>query len=225
MKKIVLAASVALMGLASMSFIIPKTSTADATFEGVVTYSVSTDNEQMAQYFTGSSLKVYVKGTKSKSVMDMTFSKRTTFTDYGTDDKPVTIIEMGDGSKCQLKEDDTAKHTDPVIKYVDGTKTIAGYVCNKAQATITTKAGQTTVDVYYTDKLPAMEGKHGRFAGLKGFALQFTIPAQQGMNLTMTATDVKSQSVADADLVAPKGLKQMTMAQIMDQARKNAGGN
>lgn len=230
MKKIATVACLATLALAFTAFIVPpkgiqseKTSS-DNTFEGVVTYSISVDNEQMAPYFASSTLKVYVKGTKSKSVMDMTMYKQSTYTDYSNDDKPVTIVESGDGSKCQLKDDDTTKHVDPVIKYVDGTKTIAGYACNKAQVTMTTKSGPFTCDVYYTDKIPATEGKKGRFAGLKGFALQFSIPARQGMTMTMTATDVKQQSVADADLAAPKGLKQMTMAQIMEQARKDAGG-
>ncbi len=224
MKKIALAASLATLAFAVTAFVAPKTSE-DDKFEGVITYSISIDNQQYAQMFAGSSVKVYVKGTKTKTVSNMTMMNRTEISDNSSDAKPIVLIDAG-GNKYQVKNNDTAKSTtkDPDIKYVDGTKEIAGYTCKKAQVTVTSKTGETTTaDVYYTEKIPAFEGKNGQFKGLKGCALEFSV-AQQGINMTMTATEVKKQSVPDDAFTVPKGYKLMSMQEIMADMQKNMGG-
>jgi hypothetical protein len=80
------------------------------------------------------------------------------------------------------------------------------------------------VDVYYTDQINATEGKYGMFKGLKGFALEFTIAAQQGMNITFSATDVKQQSVPDNTFAVPNGYKLVTQKEMMADMQKNMGG-
>src|ERR1700733_9252621 len=128
MKKLLLLASAATLGLAFTAFKAPtpKTISADSSFEGVVTYSMTTDNEQAQSMMSGSSMKVYLKGDKSKTIMDMGMYKTIAFGDKKTPDDPIVLIEIM-GNKYQLKLDKTKQPKEPTIKYTDETKTIAGY--------------------------------------------------------------------------------------------------
>jgi GLPGLI family protein len=224
MKKIFLTTSLAAIGLAFTAFIAPKTSV-DNNFEGVITFSLSVDNPQAQSMMASSSLKIYLKGHKAKSITDMGMMKITSYADHSTTDKPIVIEEMG-GNKYQVKNDDSKKDDKtPDIKYVDGTKVIAGYTCKKAQVTTTNPAnGQSnTLDIYYTDELPVYEGSKGEFKGLKGFPLEFA-SSQRGMIFSFAATEVKKQSLSDDIFVAPTGCKLMTQQEIMQEMQKNMSG-
>jgi GLPGLI family protein len=225
MKKILAVATLATIGFAVTAFVAPKTST-DSTFEGVVTYSVSVDNPQAASMMQGSSVKVYMKGDKTKTMMDMNISKNIVISDKKTPDDPIILIEVM-GNKYQLKNDKTQKDdSKPAIKYTDETKTVAGYVCHKAEITVTGKDGQTyTTNVYYTEDLPSYGGGRDQFKGLKGFPLEYSVK-QQGMNISMSATSVVKQSLTDDTFAVPTGYKLMTAEEMQADIQKNmSGGN
>jgi GLPGLI family protein len=221
MKKIAFVASLAIMGFAVTAFVAPKVSTGD-TFEGAVTYSVSVDNPQAASMMQGSTIKTYIKGTKTKTVSDMGIYKSTTIADRGTSDEPIVLVEMM-GNKYQIKPDPTKKKEDkdPVIKYTDDTKTIAGYNCQKAEVTITGDDGQSyTTNVYYTEDIVTPPAKNGQFKGMKGFPLEFSMK-QRGMNMAVSATKVDKQSVSDDTFTVPSGYKLMTREEMQADIQKN----
>lgn len=222
MKKIAIAALLA-TGLAFTAFISPKTFSADNTpFEGVVTYSVSIDNPQAAAMMQNASGTVYIKGDKYKTVMDMGMQKITIIADEKSPDKPVMLIEVM-GYKYQLKNDSSKKDDkSPDIKYSDDTKTIAGYVCHKADVTVTDKTGQTyTTTVYYTQEIPCFnDSKNNPFKGLKGFPMEYSMK-QQGTTITFSATKVAKQSVPDDTFNVPSGYKLMTQAEMVQDIQKN----
>jgi len=223
MKKTALAISLAAIGFALTAFVAPKVST-DNNFEGVVTYSVSTDNQQAKSMLQGSSLKVYMKGNKTKACSDMGMQKITVFADDKTPDDPTILVEIM-GNKYQLKNDPTKKEDkSPVIKYTDETKQIAGYTCHKAEVTSKDKQGQSvTTDVYYTDQLPAYTGPKGQFKGLKGFPLEYSVQ-QRGISILYSATSVDRKSITDDTFTVPSGYKVMTQEEIMQDVQKNMGG-
>lgn len=230
MKKIALAASLATIAFAITAFVAPKSSTTKTadSFEGIVTYSISVDNEQAASMMQGSSIKVYLKGDKSKTYSDMGMSKTIVFMDKKTPDDPIILIEVM-GNKYQLKDDKTKKDDkDPVAKYYDSTKVIAGYKCKKAEFTYPAgKSGESfTSTVYYTEELPAYSGGSGQFKGLKGFPLQYTMK-QRGMVFSMVATAVDKQSVSDDTFTVPKGYALMTGEEMSNDIQKkmSGGGN
>jgi len=225
MKKILAVAGLATIGFAVTAFVAPKIST-DSSFEGIVTYSISVDNPQAASMMQGSSIKVYMKGDKSKTYSDMGVSKTTVFTDKATPDDPIILLEIM-GNKYQLKNDKTKKDdSKPVIKYTDDAKTIAGYNCHKAEVTTTGQDGQSyTTDVYYTEDLPSYSGSRGQFKGLKGFPMEYSMK-QQGMTISMSATTVTKQSVSDDTFTVPSGYKLMTSEEMQADIQKNmSGGN
>jgi GLPGLI family protein len=229
MKKIALVASLATLGFGITAFMAPKSSPSaktgsDNSFEGVITFSISVDNPQAASMMQGSSVKVYMKGDRTKTMVDMGMSKQMYFTDRKTPDDPIILVEVM-GNKYQLKMDKAKKDDNmPAIKYTDETKTVAGYNCHKAEVTVTGKDGQPyTSNVYYTEDLPAYAGGSGQFKGLKGFPLEYTMK-QQGMNISMAATSVTKQSLSDDTFTVPSGYKVMTQDEMQQDIQKNMGG-
>jgi GLPGLI family protein len=227
MKKITLVASLATLGFAVMAFIAPKgissgKAGADNTFEGVITYSISVDNPQMASMMQNATMMVYIKGDKSKVLQDMGMYKTMIFADRKTPDDPIVLKEMM-GNKYQIKNDKTKKNDkDPVIKYTDETKQVAGYNCHKAEVTITDEQGQSyTSNVYYTEELPYFDDGSSKFKGLKGFPLEFSIK-NRGMNFAMAATKVEKKSVPDDTFTIPTGYKLVTQQEMMEDVQKNA---
>jgi len=220
MKKLVVTASLAVVGFAISAFVVPKTTPANDNFEGVVSYSISVDNPQMAA-FIGTSMKVYIKGSKTKTLQDGMVSK-TIFADHSTTDAPTILLDAM-GNKYQVKNDPNKKEEkDPAIKYMDSTKTILGYTCHKAEVTATDAQGQTaTSEVYYTEDIVTPPAKSGPFKSLKGFPLEYSM-SQQGVKVSITATKVDKQSLTDDTFTIPSGYKLMTMDEIRTDIQKNA---
>jgi GLPGLI family protein len=228
MKKIVKVATLFVAGFALFAF---TNIMGDSNFEGVIKYTITFDsdaNPQVAQMMQGSSITTYVKGNKTKSESNFGMIKITTIADKTNPDGTVSLMEMM-GNKYQLKLDDKAKkqaETDkPEYKYLDGTKTIAGYVCKEAQATMTDKrTGQKYVsDIYYTEDLPS--GSRSEFKGLKGCPLSFSMK-QQGTSFTMTCQSIQKQSVPDSTFKIPSGYKLMTSDEMQkDIMQKMSGGS
>jgi GLPGLI family protein len=205
------------------AFVAPKATT-DGTFEGVITYTISTDNAQAQSMMQSASIKVYIKGDQSKTVSDMGMYKSIVFADKKTPNDPIVLVEVM-GNKYQLKNDKTKKDDDkaPDIKYTDETKTVAGYNCHKAEVTVTGKDGQTYVsNVYYTEDLPHYSGGSGQFKGLKGFPLEYNMK-QQGMTMSLSASSVDKQSVSDDAFKVPAGYKLMTQEEMQADLQKSMG--
>ena len=213
MKKLLFASLIALtvgaIGVTSMSFTASAPS-ADAGFEGVVTFTVSVDgasNPQAAQMMKNSTMTMYFKAGKSKVVMDMGMMKTTSFADKGAD-SVTSLMDMGT-NKYISKYPNKSKNGDanaPKITYLNDTKTIAGYNCKHAQ--VTGKDG-TPADVWYTtDIASSYAGREGEYSGLKGFPLQFGATSH-GMTITYTAQSVNKQSLSDDTFTIPSGYSPM----------------
>ena len=174
----------------------------------------------------GSTLKTYIKNGKSRTESNMGMYKSITIGDSKKPDGTVVLMEIM-GNKYEMKVDDKMKKEaeadKPEIKYLTGTKTIAGYDCKEAQMTTKDKkSGNTyTIDIYYTDQLPM--SSDAKFKGLKGFPLSYNM-SQNGMKFTMTATAVTKQSVPDSMFVVPSGYKVMTPEEMQKDMMSHMGG-
>jgi GLPGLI family protein len=230
MKKIVKILSVTAAGL--MLFAFTNIPSAAGSFEGVITYTMKFGGDvppQAASMMQGSTFKIYTKGDKSRVEFSFAMGKTVTISDRTTK-QSVAISDMM-GRKYEVKTDGTKKNADdkaPDIKYLDDTKTIAGYTCKHAQATVTGKSGESyTSDIFYTDQLPYSEDM-GQYKGLKGFPLSFETK-QRSMNIYFTAESVTAQSVPDSLFVVPTtGYKvynsQQEAMEDMQKSMKSGGG-
>ncbi len=104
------------------------------------------------------------------------------------------------------------------IKYVKGSKKIAGYKCKKAEMSL---MGQTAT-IYYTDKLRPASMPQG-FDKLKGFPLELELNFM-GMKLNFVAKEVKKGGVETADFQKPDGYQEITMEEFMKKAQEMGKG-
>jgi GLPGLI family protein len=227
MKKLALASLAGIAGLALFAFSLPESS-----FEGVITYSMSfgssaSASPQAEAMMQGSNRIIYIKGSKVRTDVNTSMYKSVTIADRQTKVE-VTMVDMM-GTKYEIKADpNKAKATDdkPEIKYIDSTKTIAGYKCKAAVVTVMNKRdGQSySSTVFYTDQLPYSEDM-GQYKGLKGYPLQFGLN-QQGMNISIVAQTIEKKALSDTLFTIPtKGYKVVSSREEMmkDIQEQNSG--
>ena len=219
MKRAILSftAAVCLIGATAFTY-----SSGGKKFEGVITYDLELKSETLpAQVMTmmqGSKMTTYTNGEKSRVELDMGISANTTIID--TKGKTaVTLLDLM-GQKYMIKsstEEAPKDGSKTEIKYVDGTKEIAGYKCKKAEMNVTDKDGKkTTYDVYYTEDIPSSATGRNGLKGLKGTALEYTMKAPDyDMTMHFTAKSVSKEKVSSDKFVVPEGYKETTREELM----------
>ena len=99
-----------------------------------------------------------------------------------------------------------AQDVKATVRYQKGTKTIAGYPCNRASVQI----GSDVYTVWYTPAIPFAYNPLGlKFASLKGAVLGF----QTGGSIC-TATSVSATDFSAADLLPNEKAQKVTPAQL-----------
>jgi len=96
-------------------------------------------------------------------------------------------------AKAEAKESgDLKEDSEPVVEKTDETKTIAGYKCTKYNVT----TDGETMEVFVTEEIPmpANYYESSQVKGVKGVPMQYSMNTQ-GMNMTMTAKEVKKGGV------------------------------
>jgi GLPGLI family protein len=149
-----------------------------------------------------STFTIYITSGKSKSVLSFSMGTQTSINGV-IPDTAISLRDFG-AQKVEMKVPINNKANGgkaPDIKYLDDTKEIAGYTCHRAQIT---GANGNTTDVYYTDQLPAYEGKKGEYKGLKGFPLEFS-SNDRGMTIKFSAISVTKQALTDDVFAVPAG--------------------
>jgi GLPGLI family protein len=106
-----------------------------------------------------------------------------------------------------------------IVQYQKGTKTIAGYTCNRASVQI----DSNIYTVWYTPAIPFAYNPLGlEFATLKGAVLGFQTGGSR-----CTATSVRAEGFSAADLMPNEKAQKVTSAQLEDlnaEQRKTLSG-
>lgn len=120
-------------------------------------------------------------------------------------------IKMSDNDNSDSVDENTEE---PKITYTDETKEIAGYKCKKAVVVTEDESGEEVeTEIYYTEEIsPKADNK---FAGLKGFPLQYTLNTQ-GMIMTVTASKIEKKKVSKKLSEIPEGYEEMTMEEFQN---------
>jgi GLPGLI family protein len=201
-------------------------SSAQKTFEGVITFSLnieSDDLDPMAKaMFSNMEQIMYIKGSKSRTETDMGMSKTTTI----SDDKTQTVVSlsevMGQKFLIRIKPEDLKKQEEKskeaVVKLLPETKKIQGYNCKKAE--ITMPESPEPVIVYYTTEIPLP--KYGSpIQGIEGMPLEYDAN-MGGFKLTYIAKSIKAEKVPDSKFLIPEGYKETTLEELQ---KMFMGGN
>ncbi len=201
MKPPVLIASLGIIVLAGMAFINPKAK-APSSFEGIITYTITDENPLVKKMNKGSTFKVYIKSGKSKTVYSNANYSNTIITDNNHPGEKIVLMEK-DGGKYQIKDCPDVKSKNlSVIKYTGEQKIIAGYVCDKAEISLTINDTNTMhEDVYCAEDISSCTN-YDEFRGLKGYPLEWSLKGGT-YTQTTTAASVVVQSVSDNEFVVP----------------------
>jgi GLPGLI family protein len=174
--------------------------------------STGSNDPRIADAFDGATTTVYIKGNMSRSEMVSALFSSTTIHDSKTG--TAVVLREVSGQKLLIRM--TAQNWTEKNKRYDGitftntseTKTIAGYKCTKATATLT---DGTVFTVYYTsDIIPENRDYDYQFRNLNGLPLEYEL-VQGKLTIKYTVSSINMNPVPVSRFDLPKsGYREMT---------------
>lgn len=209
--------TICLLGVYTLTFAQISTAT--------IKYNVTFDGEMPeglpADMFKDMSMTLSFNGEASRTDFDMGIMKMSTVSNnnqtmtlFNSMGMKFGTIEDGNDSEVSLFNNKTDDKEKPDIKVTGNTKTIAGFECK--EAIITTDEGNVTV--FYTDKIKPKKVSKDFDMGINGFPLEFSMVAS-GMNMKISATDVKKSTNADFSMTIPEGYQKKNADQLKNIMR------
>jgi GLPGLI family protein len=185
--------------------------------EGVAVFNLEFPTEGMDEQYKAmmpTESKIYFKGDKSRSEMEMSVMTMVSITD--TKDKSMIMLMDVMGKKTAMKTDlSKTKEAEKNYKVnvTDETKTIAGYKCIKA--TVTDDEG-TKFDVWFTKEIEGSTSGNMQFKDIDGFLMSYEMPVpnMEG-NMKMECKSVKAEKVSDDKFTIPAGYELKTQEELM----------
>jgi GLPGLI family protein len=207
MKKTLLALSFVLIASTFGSYL----AMSGKPFEGVITYKITyPDNKfsesQMAMF--PKMLTVSIKGTKSRTDLQMSNMNTVTITDY-TDKTSVALLNHM-GQKYAIKktsadiEKEMSKETKSTVELTGETKMIAGYNCKKAVISVNDDGVKSTYEVYFTSEMGSKMANFDKpwYKDIDGVLLEFLM-INRDITMKFTATSVEKKNLAAKDFEIP----------------------
>lgn len=198
------------------------------SFEGVIQYKITYENlpAEMAGYesMLPSEATSTIKGHLVKMEQPLSMGmKQVTIMDNKAESGVLLMDMMGKKMAIVLDKESREKYEEnqeePVFKYTDEKKTIAGYDCKKALMILPAQEGQeeVTLEIFYTDKIdsPGIN----QMKGLKGFPLEYST-SNGTFLMTLTAANVEKKKINEQAFAIPDGYEHMTF----DQFQQSMGG-
>lgn len=183
--------------------------------------SISTGENQpkLADAFDGATTTVYIKGTLSRSEMVSSLASFTTIHDSRTG--TAVVLQEISGQKLLIHmtaedwKDKNKRYEGITFTNTPDTKTIAGYSCVKALATMKDGA---TFSVYYTkDIVPENPDYNVQFRNLDGLPLEYEL-VQGKLKIKYTVSKINMNPVPASKFDIPKGgYREMTYEESKKQ--------
>jgi hypothetical protein len=199
-------------------------------FEGVITFKISyPDNKfsesQLAMF--PKVLTVSIKGSKSRTDLQMSGMNTVEITDY-TDKTKVALLNMM-GQKYAIKqtsaeiEKEMTQSGIPTVEVSNETKVIAGYTCKKAVITVNDDGLKSTYEVYYSGELGSKMANFDNpwYKDIDGVLLEFMLKNRE-INMKFTATSIEKKSLPAKDFEIPSDYTPTTQDELKS---KFGGGN
>ena len=170
--------------------------------------SISTGDNQprLADAFDGAATTVYIKGTMSRSEMVSSLASFTTIHDSRTG--AAVVLQEISGQKLLIRmtpedwKDKNKRYEGITFTNTADTKTIAGYRCTRAIATM--KDG-STFSVYYTKEIiPENSDYNVQFRNLEGLPLEYEL-TQGKLKIKYTVSKINMNPVPASKFDIPKG--------------------
>ena len=182
------------------------------------TISTGDNQPKLADAFDGATTTVYIKGTMSRSEMTSALASFTSIHDKKTGG--AVVLQEISGQKLLIRmtaenwADKNKKYEGISFANTSETKTIAGYKCIKAVATMKDGSAFT---VYYTkDIVPENADYNVQFKNLDGLPLEYEL-TQGKLKIKYTVSKINMNPVPASKFDIPKsGYRELTY----DESRK-----
>ena len=208
--------------LVAVCGIIPVHAWSGKPFEGVITYKITYPDSkytesQMAMF--PKMLTVSVKGSKTKTEISTSMGNQVDITDHVEKTKIALLNMMGQKYAIKQNADEIDKEAEKepkgTVELSPETKTIAGYLCNKAVVTVEEDGAKTTFEVFYTSELGHREANFdkGMYKDIDGVMLEFTQKTPQ-ITMKFTATSVEKKSISTKEFEIPPDYTITTMEEL-----------
>lgn len=176
------------------------------------TVSTGSADPKLADAFDGATTTVYIKGNMSRSEMASALFSSTTIHDSKTGS--AVVLREVSGQKLLIRmtpqnwAEKNKRYNGITFTNSTETKTIAGYKCTKATATL--KDG-TVFTVYYTsDIIPENKDYDYQFRSLNGLPLEYEL-VQGKLTIKYTVSSINLNPVPASKFDLPKtGYREMT---------------
>lgn len=205
-----------------MNIAVAQKGVTDASFKYDIAIE-SAGDAPVAKSFEGASLQVFVRGGLSRTDMVSGLGTETTF--YDTKTGKGTILKEYSGQKLMItltKENWLHKNRlFQNLKFTTGdvTKTINGFACKKATASI--HDGEQFVVYYSTDITLANTQYNNAFAGLAGLPVQYEIKSGN-LRFTYTLKSISYDVVPTAKFELPRtGYRTMSYEETQQLKKGN----
>jgi len=188
--------------------------------------SISTganNQPKLADAFDGATTTVYISGAMSRSEMSSALASFATIHDARTGN--AVVLQEISGQKLLIRmtadnwKDKNKKYDGITFTNTEESKTIAGYKCIKALATL--KDG-STFTVYYTkDLVPENTDYNALFKNLDGLPMEYEL-TQKDLKIKYTVSKINMNPVPASKFDIPKsGYRELTY----EESRKQGVGN
>lgn len=178
---------------------------------------------KMADAFDGATATVYISGNMSRSEMSSALASFATIHDARTG--AAVVLQEISGQKLLIRmtadnwKDKNKRYEGITFTNTGETKTIAGYKCIKAIATM---KDSSTFTVYYTkDLVPENTDYNALFKNLQGLPMEYEL-AQKNLKIKYTVSKINMNPVPASKFDIPKaGYRELTY----EESRKQGVGN
>jgi hypothetical protein len=201
---------------------------AEKPFEGIINYKISYPDSK----FTEAQLAMFpkimtisVKGSKSRTEMNVGGGTTVEITDYVAKTKIALINMMGQKYAIKQTAEEIEKENADLAKgevnVTDETKNIAGYTCKKAIVTSNEDGVKSTLEVWFTEELGGKDQNFDNplYKDINGVMLEFTLKTPQA-TMKFSATSIEKKSVSSKDFEIPADFTLTTQ----DELRSKFGG-
>ncbi len=226
MKKIMLIASMLMFAVICNSV----QAVSGKPFEGVITYKITYPDSKFSESQLAmfpKVLTVSIKGSKSRTDLQMTGMTTVTIADY-VDKTSVSLMNMM-GQKYAIKqttaeiESKNAAEGQTTVVLSEETKVIAGYTCKKVVVTVNDDGAKSTFEAWYSSELGSKLANFNSplYKDVDGGLLEFLMKNQE-VSMKFTATSVEKKSLQAKDFEIPSDYTLTTEDELKS---KFGGGN
>jgi len=184
------------------------------SFEGSIDYTMSYSNvsESMkqAESMLPKSQTIWIKDNKSRFEQNISQMSTVVINDTDAGTSTIMMSMMGQKFKLEISQEEmqelVLEQKTPNVKYVEGTREIAGYTCKKAEVVMEGFEGVTTF--YYTEEIPAVRVKGMESLELKGMFMAYE-GKMQDMTVKIEVTSINKGPIEDAMFIVPDGYSEL----------------